>query len=104
MSALSSGFEGAEEFYRVISPVPGDLLNEPFVGACYRQKHDICWIPDRGSTIWIVVKIQGDTITIQPNAGGSNRPRWERPLRKLPSSIFRTEYVKCLQQRQYPPC
>jgi hypothetical protein len=103
MSALSSGFEGAENFYRVVPPVPGDL-REPFIGACYRQKADICWFPDRGTTIWIVTKIQEDIITIQPNTGESNRPRWQRPLRRLPASVLRTEYRPCLNQRQYPPC
>ena len=72
MSALSSGFEGAEAFYKVKSPVPGDL-NDPFVGACYRQKKDICWTPDRATTIWVVTSVSGDNITIQPNGGGSGR-------------------------------
>ena len=104
MSALSSGsFVGAENFYRVIPPVPGDL-GDPFVGACYRQKKDICWSPDRGTTIWVITDIQGDIITIQPNAGESNRARWQRPLRRLPNEILNTEYRFCRAQRQYPPC
>ena len=103
MSALSSGFEGAENFYKVVPPVPGDLRRDPFIGACYRQKSDICWFPDRGTTTWIVTGIQGDIITIQPNTG-SNRARWQRPLRRLPREILRTEYRFCRAQRQYPPC
>lgn len=104
MSALSSGFEGAENFYRVVEPVPGDLRREPFVGACYFQKSDICWIPDRGTTIWVVTKIDGDIVTIQPNAGGPNRARWQRPLRRVSVQVLRTEYRFCANQRQYPPC
>jgi hypothetical protein len=108
MSALSSGFEGAELFYRVVSPAPGDL-RDPYVGACYRQKADICWLPDRGTTIWVVTNVKTsigkeDIITLQPNAGESNRPRWQRPSRRVLGSILRTEYKPCAQQRQYPPC
>lgn len=103
MSALSSGFEGAEEFYQVIPPKIGDL-RDPFIGACYRQKNDICWLPDRASTIWVVTKIDGSRITLQPNAGESNRARWQRPLRSMPISVLKSEYQICKQQRQYPPC
>ena len=107
MSALSSGFEGAELFYKVVPPAQGDL-RDPFVGACYRQKADICWTPDRGTTIWVVTKIEVNTydtiVTIQPNAGESNRPKWQRPLRRLSISVLRIEYKPCARQRQYPPC
>lgn len=104
MSALSSGFEGAEESYRVVPPIRGDLHDDPYVGACYRQRAGICWIPDRGTTIWVITNIQGDQITLQPNAGGSNRARWQRQPRRLTLSVLKTEYIKCPAQRQYPPC
>lgn len=103
MSALSSGFEGAEAFYKVVPPKTADLRDSS-VGVCYRQRSDICWLPDRGTTIWMITKIENGIAVLQPNTGDSNRPRWQRQQRRVPLEILKTEYKACSQQRQYPPC
>lgn len=95
MSVLASNsFEGAEDFFHVIAPKPKDL-GQPFIGACYRQKADICWIPERAFSEWVVTRINGDLITLQPL-----KPRWINSIRQVNQTILQTEYRLCSRQRQ----
>lgn len=104
MSALSSGsFEDAETFYRVVASKPSDK-GEPFLGACYRQKADICWVPNRAYEQWVVTAFDDTTVTLQPGQNPLGSDRWIRGTRRMPREIFRKEYYRCQHQRQRPPC
>lgn len=98
MSALASGFPNAEQFYNVVPPTPRDL-GEPFVGACYQQRADICWIPNRAYSKWVVTAINGDIVTLAPLLR-----RTSGDIRKMSTQILKTEYKLCAQQRQRPGC
>ena len=104
MSALSSGsFEDADLYYRRVASKPADL-GEPFLGACYRQKADICWVPNRAYEQWVVVAFNDETVTLQPGQGPLGSDRWINGTRTLSKSVLRTEYQLCKHQRQRPPC
>ena len=94
MSALASGFEGAEEFYKVIAPTPADL-GGPAIGKRYWQKTDINWIPNRSASTWVVTNFKNGMVTIQPD-----KARWIRGTRKVKQQILKTEYKLCRHQRQ----
>ena len=98
MSALASGFPNAEQFYNVVPPKPRDL-NEPFIGACYQQRADICWVPNRAYSKWVITKINGDNVTLAPL-----RRRWNNDVRRVSMAILKEEYQFCAQQRQRPGC
>jgi hypothetical protein len=98
MSALASGFPGAEEFYNVIPPKPRDL-GEPFVGACYQQRADICWMPNRAFEQWVVTKVNGDIITIAPI-----KRRWAHDIRQITVATLKNDYRLCSRQRQRLGC
>lgn len=98
MSALASGFPDAEQFYNVIPPVPRNL-GEPFVGACYQQRADICWIPNRAYEDWVVTRIRDDVITIR-----SLKRRWANDVRRVSIQVLKNEYKLCSHQRQTPGC
>lgn len=98
MSALASGFPNAEQFYSVIPPKPRDL-GEPFVGACYQQRADICWVPNRAFSEWVVTKVRGDIITIRPI-----KRRWAHDIRQVTTQTLKSDYKLCLRQRQIPGC
>lgn len=89
MSALASGFPDAELAYQVIPPKPKDL-GEPFVGARYRQRRDICWISNRAFEEWVVISIRGDIVTLQPLTA-----RYVKGTRRLSKQILRSQYHRC---------
>lgn len=107
MSAFASNYDIDNATFDVVSPRPGDIrvgpAAEPRVGALYFQKDDICWTPDRRTTIWVVIEVTTGKIKIQPNAGGANRARWQRSIRNVPLTVFKEEYKYWDQQRQCPP-
>jgi hypothetical protein len=98
MSALASGFPDAGEFYNVIPPKPRDL-GEPFMGACYYQRRDICWKPSRAFEEWVVTDIRNDIITIRPM-----KRRWANDIRRVSLQVLKDEYKLCTRQRQRPGC
>lgn len=94
MSALASGFPGAEAFYVVVPPTNVDL-GMPAIGHCFEQKSDICWITNRAAEKWLVIEIRGNLITIQPE-----RARWISGTRIVSLEVLRREYRFCSRQRQ----
>lgn len=100
MSALSSGNTDLIKFYKITNK----QNNEFTKGSCYIQLNDICWYPERASTIWTIVDSNNQFVTIQANTGGPNKARrLNNIIRNIPIKIFKSRYKYYTHQRQLPP-